>query len=201
MIAFDPTSLGRAEDPYAQLAEVRRAAPVGRLEMGVWSVTGYAEALEALKSRSCASGPLGERVVEALPEGAANEEMRHRINFLDPPDHTRVRTLVSKAFTPRRVETLVPWIEQTAEGLAGDLSGRDEFDLLEDFAHQLPSLVISELLGVPVADREQLTAWSDAVTPLLGVEATEDERARAVEASEEFHAYLRSLLEERRRSP
>lgn len=199
-IAFDPISLGREEDPYAQLAAVREAGPVVRLEVGVWAVTGYDAALAALRSRSCASGPLGERVVEGLPEGAARDEMRHRINFLDPPDHTRVRTLVSKAFTPRRVEALVPWIERTADSLAGAVGERLEFDLLREFAHQLPSLVISELLGVPVDDRDQLTAWSEAVTPLLAVEATEDERAGAVRAAEDFHEYLSSLLDERRGS-
>jgi cytochrome P450 len=77
--------------------------------------------------------------------------MSHRINFLDPPDHTRVRALVSKAFTPRRIADLVPWIKATAERLLDDLEAERELGLLQRFAHQLPSLVISELLGIPSA--------------------------------------------------
>ena len=75
------------------------------------------------------------------------------------------------------------------------------FDLLHRFAHQLPSLVISELLGVPADDRDRLTAWSDAVAPLLGARGRDDDRARAIAAPEEFHAYLGALLDERRRAP
>jgi hypothetical protein len=199
--SFDPAALGRERDPYEQLAELRRHGPVVRLASGFWAVTGYDAALAALRERACASGPIAGRYVASLPEGAARDEMSHRINFLDPPDHTRVRSLVSKAFTPRRVETLLPWIDATAGALADALPADAPFDLLRVFAHQLPSLVISELLGVPAADRDQLTAWSDAVAPLLALELTDDDRARALAASEAFHAYVGALLEERRRSP
>jgi hypothetical protein len=129
--------------------------------------------------------------------GAARDEMSHRINFLDPPDHTRVRGLVSKAFTPRRVANLGPWMAATAERLLDEIGAADEVDLLRRFAHQLPSLVISELLGVPRADRDRLTAWSDAVAPLLGLSMTDAERAGAIAAAEDFHAYLSALLGER----
>jgi cytochrome P450 len=76
-----------------------------------------------------------------------------------------------------------------------------ELDLLSRFAHQLPSLVISELLGVPPTDRNRLTTFSDAVAPLLGVSVPDDVKARAISAAEEFHAYLGALLDERRKHP
>jgi len=201
MISYDPSSLGRERDPYEQLAELRRHGPVVRLASGFWAVTGYDAALEVLRERACASGPIAGRYLAALPPGAARDEMTHRLNFLDPPDHTRVRSLVSKAFTPRRIEGLWPWIAATAEALADGLPTDAPFDLLHAFAHQLPSLVISELLGVPAGDRDQLTAWADAVAPLLALELADEDRTRALAASEAFHAYLGALLDERRRAP
>jgi cytochrome P450 len=200
-ITFEPTDLARLDDPYGALAELRRIAPIVRLRSGFWAVTGYEAAMEVFRDRACASGPIAQRYVLALPPGAARDEMSHRINFLDPPDHPRVRGLVSKAFTPRRIGDLLPWIEATAARLVDELDADRELDLLQRFAHQLPSLVISELLGVPSADRDQLTAWSDAVAPLLGVELDDVTRERALDASEAFHAYLGRLLEERRRQP
>jgi cytochrome P450 len=188
------------DDPYPVLAEVRRAGPVVRFTNGFWAVTGYDAAMEVFRQRAFASGPIAGRYVNALPPGAARDEMSHRINFLDPPDHPRVRGLVAKVFTPRRVADLMPWIAATAEHLLDDLDA-PEFDLLGRFAHQLPSLVISEMLGVPSADRDQLTAWSDAVAPLLGIAMSDDDRERAIAAAENFHAYLSALLDERRRLP
>jgi cytochrome P450 len=201
MVSYDPSSLGRERDPYEQLAELRRHGPVVRLASGFWAVTGYDAALAVLRERACASGPIGARYLAALPPGAARDEMSHRLNFLDPPDHTRVRSLVSKAFTPRRVEGLLPWIAATAKALAEALPADAPFDLLHAFAHQLPSLVISELLGVPAGDRDRLTGWADAVAPLLALELTDEERTRALAASEAFHAYLGALLDARRRAP
>jgi cytochrome P450 len=200
-VDFDPSTLGRDRDPYVQLAELRRAGPVVRLANGFWAVTGYDAVLEVLRERACASGPIAGRYLAGLPAGAARDEMSHRINFLDAPDHTRVRSLVSKAFTPRRVEGLLPWIARTAGALAAGIRPSEPFDLLSAFAHQLPSLVISELLGVPAADRDELTAFADAVAPLLALEVADDVRARAIEASEAFHAYLGALLDARRRAP
>jgi cytochrome P450 len=199
--SFHPTDLEDEQDPYPLFARLRAESPVVRLDSGFWALTGYDAAMEALRHPECRSGPIALRYLEGLPEGAARDEMGHRINFLDPPDHTRVRGLVSKAFTPRRIAALRPWIETTTERLLDELEGCEELDLLSRFAHQLPSLVISELLGVPAADRDRLTAFSDAVAPLLGVSVPEDVKRRAIAAAEEFHAYLGALLDERRESP
>lgn len=204
-LAFDPTDLEHADDPYPLLAAVRASGAVRRLAGGYRAVTGHAAALEALRHPRCGTSPIALRYLDGLPAGAARDEMSHRINFLDPPDHPRVRGIVAKAFTPRRIGALRPWIEQRAEALLDELiAARDasgEVDVLARFAHQLPSLVISELLGVPVEDRDRLTGWSDAVAPLLGVRVPPEVKQRAVAAAEEFHGYLGALLEERRRGP
>ena len=114
--SFHPTDLEREQDPYPLLARLREASPVLKLDSGFWAVTGYDAAMDALRNPGCRSGPIALRYLEGLPEGAARDEMGHRINFLDPPDHTRVRGLVSKAFTPRG-RGAATWIEATAERL------------------------------------------------------------------------------------
>jgi hypothetical protein len=199
--SFHPTDLEREQDPYPLFARLRDASPVLKLDSGFWAVTGYDAVMEVLRNPGCRSGPIALRYLDGLPDGAARDEMGHRINFLDPPDHTRVRGLVSKAFTPRRIGALRPWIEATAERLLDELEGHVELDLLAHFAHQLPSLVISELLGVPPDDRDHLTKFSDAVAPLLGVSVADEAKAQAIAAAEEFHAYLGALLDDRRQHP
>lgn len=203
MLRFDPTDLETIADPYPLLAEIRRGGAVQRLESGFWMITGHAAAMEALNHPSCGSSPIAMRYLDGLPPGAARDEMSHRINFLDPPDHPRVRGIVSRAFTPRRTTQLRPWMEKTAADLIDGLEGRKEIeiDLLHEFAHQLPSLVISELLGVPPSDRDRLTAYSDAVAPLLGTSVAPEKKAAAIAAAEEFHAYLGDLLDDRARHP
>ena len=193
-----------ADDPYPVLADLRAVAPVAVLADGFVAVTGYDAAMEVLRHPGCGSSPIALRYLDRLPEGAARNEMGHRINFLDPPDHPRVRGLVSSVFTPRRVAALRPWMEATAATLVDGVleeAGDGAVDLLSRFAHQLPSLVISEMLGVPVADRDLLTGWSDAVAPLLGVEVSSADLVAAVDAAEAFHAYLGALLDRRREVP
>ncbi len=198
---FTPGDLADSQDPYALLAEVRACGPVLRSPVS-WIVTGYEQSLAILRHPKACSGFIGEMYLQMLPEGAARDEMSRRINFLDPPDHTRVRSLVSKAFTPRRTETLEPFVRDTARRLLSSIAAEDKVDLLAVFAHQVPSLVISELLGVPATDREVLTQLSDRVSALLRVGSLDEEtKARALAAAEEMHAYLRRLFAERRDTP
>jgi len=198
---FNPSDLGRVPDPYALLEEMRRGGSVLR-SRDTWIVLGHAEALSVLRSPAARSGFIGAFYRSFLPPGAAHDEMSHRINFLDPPDHTRVRALVAKAFTPRRTAELEPYVESASRRLLEPLAGRPTVDLLTAFAHQVPSLVISELLGVPVEDRDRLTALSDRVALLLsGIGLDEHKIATALAAAEEMHAYLRALVAERRREP
>jgi len=199
---FDLSVLERVEDPYPVLAALRASGPVRRTTDGFWAVTGHAEALDALRHPGCATSPIALRFLEGLPEGAARDEMVHRINFLDPPDHPRVRGLLSTAFTPRRVAELRPWVDVTSAGLAAELAASGgPFDLLSQFAHQVPSLVISQLLDVPLSDRDRLTEFSDRTAPLLALRTAADQRADAVAAAEEFHAYLGALLDRRVADP
>ena len=206
-MVLEPTALGEVADPYPLYAAQRSEAPVARSASGFWCVTGYDEADAVLRDARSTTGLIGARYRDALPEGsAARTELGRRINFLDPPDHTRVRSLVGRAFTPRRVEQLRPWVEIQAERLLDEAAARaaDEggvVDLLSTVAHPLPSLVISELLGVREADRPLLAELTEATAPLLGVSVAPAAWSRGLEASERFAAYVESLLAERRRAP
>jgi cytochrome P450 len=203
-VHFEPTSLPDVADPFPLYAAQRAEAPVARSDSGFWCVTGYDEAAAVLRSPAATTGFIGARYREALPEGsAARTELGHRINFLDPPDHTRVRHHVGRAWTPKRVSGLRPWIEDLAERLLDGVTFDDDAgtaDLLP-VAHALPSLVISELLGVPDTDRSLLAELTEATAPLLGVSVPAEAMARGLEASERFAAYVEGLLAERRASP
>ncbi len=199
--SFSPGALAHAADPYALLAAVRAEGEVLRSD-GSWIVLGHAEAETLLRHPAARSGFAGEIYRRILPPGGARDEMGHRINFLDAPDHARVRSLVAKAFTPRRVNALRPFVTSLCDALLAKLSGLAEADLLPAYAHPVPSLVISELLGVPVADRDHLTSLSERVSHLLGLSALDAERrGDAIVAAEEMHTYLRALLAERKREP
>lgn len=201
MTDFGPSDLARAADPYALLAELRRSGTVLR-SGGSWIVLGHAEAEAVLRSPDARSGFIADLYRSLLPPGAAREEMGHRINFLDPPDHGRVRSLVAKAFTPRRVLALAPYVTELCRSRLAALPAQEPVDLIAAFTHAVPSLVISELLGVPAADRDRLTAIADRVANLLGLAGLDPARRDdAVSAAEEMHATLRALLEARHRRP
>ena len=200
-MAIDLLDLATAVDPHALTADLRAEAPVLRLPSGFIAVTGHAAAIEALRSTRFGSSAIGALYRDRLPEGAARDEMSNRINFLDPPDHPRVRRLVAKAFTPRRVATLTPWIDRAARDHAATVDHTAAFDLLADVAHLLPAHVISELLGVPVDDRHELARLAAAVVPLLSPTPSPEEVAAAVNAAEVMHARLEALVSQRRVSP
>jgi cytochrome P450 len=205
--SFDPSQLAGLADPYPVFDALRSAGSALLTKSGLRVITGYETADEILRDRRFRSGPIAERFRQTLPPGAAQDELAHRINFLDAPDHTRVRSLIQKAFTPARVQSMRIWVEEKAENLLDDIArrmretGTPSFDIRADLAHSLPSLVISEMLGAPLTDRDRLTEWTEAVTPLLGVHVPPDELAPALAASEQFAVYAAELIAERRAAP
>jgi cytochrome P450 len=203
-VEFEPIDLGAVEDPYPLYAAQRTVAPVARSASGYWCITGYDEVEAVLRHPAATTGFLGARFRDVLPEGsAARTEFGRRINLLDPPDHTRVRGLVGRAFTPKRVETVRAWIEGVAARLLDEASAKAAVadgvvDLLPALAHPLPSLVISELLGVPDTDRALLAELTERTAPLLGLTVTSEDMVRGLEASERFAAYVEDLIAVRR---
>jgi len=120
---------------------------------------------------------------------------------LEAPDHTRIRRLVTTAFTPRTVERLAPTVARLAAGLVDDLLRAGGGDLLTVVAEPLPVAVIAEMLGVPATDRGLLRPWSAAICRMFELNPDDEAAGGAVRASLEFSSYLRDLIEERRRNP
>ena len=140
-----------------------------------------------------AAGALGER-----PQSALGDVMHHWMLFMDPPDHTRIRSLVNKAFTARTVERLRPRIQELTDELLDGIDGRSEVELMEEFAFPLPIRVICELLGVPREDQSQFRDASQNLASVLDLGPIPQE---VLDAAEPFVAYLRGLIDDRRRSP
>jgi cytochrome P450 len=182
-------------DPYSVHARLRPRHPVAPVIMPggtpAWLITGYAQARAALTDPRLLKLPKGWRPEPHSLEAALE---LHMLNS-DPPDHERLRKLVNKAFTARRVEQLRPRISAITAGLLDDMSARQEVDLLTAFAFPLPVTVICELLGVPVADRDQFRAWSATiVSESVSPEVAQDHITAMI-------GYFRNLLAARRRAP
>lgn len=197
------------QDPHVRYAWMRANAPVRRVltvtGLPVWLVTRYADSKSALNDARLSKDYRRMREVLAAKEEAGaeradvDEAMQAHMLNMDPPDHTRLRKLVVKAFTMRRVEMLRPRVERIAQDLLDDMAdrvaaGRSEVDLLDVFAFPLPIRVICELLGVPEQRRGEFRVWSNALV------AGDDPRA-AERASIEMTTYLRELIEYKRRNP
>jgi cytochrome P450 len=210
---FDPWSPEFVAWPYDVYAELRENAPVWRFERtGQWLISRHADVDALLRDR---------RLGRSYLHVASHEEMGHppdppelgpfwtliRDGMLDrePPDHTRLRRLVSKAFTPRMVERLAPRVAQFADDLVSQLldAGSDgsPVDLLSIVAEPLPVAVIAEMLGIPPSDRHLLRPWSADICGMYELDPTPEAQRTAVRASTEFSAYLRSLADDRRRTP
>jgi cytochrome P450 len=213
-LVWDPFDPAWVEDPYAVYAELRRSNPVHRNALGFWVFTRHVDCLAILRDKRSSSdgrnvnaGSFREPgLVDELPAGSGPEAMLAEMApflFRDPPDHTRLRGLVQKAFTPRVVEGLRPRLEEICEGLLDAAVERGEVDLVADYAYPLPVQIIVEMLGVPAEDHEQFRVWSHALARgldpdfLLPPEAVQ-QRLGAILS---FVQYFASLIEERRKAP
>ena len=166
-VAFglNPFEPGYYDDPYRQYAQLREHDPVHRSDLGPWLITRWADVHTVLRrpgtsvdERNLPEGRRRrDRLVELDPKRA--DRASHAILNIDPPDHTRLRKLVSKAFTPRAVERIRARTAELTDEILDDLAERREpVDLIADLAFPLPFQVISELLGMPEGDRDQLRA-------------------------------------------
>lgn len=129
------------------------------------------------------------------------EAIMRSLLMLDPPDHTRLRRLVNKAFTPRVVENVRPRIQMIVDDLLDRFEKDGEMDLIRDLAYPLPVIVISEMLGIAPEDHAKFKEWSDALTALVDPMQAEDGMGPAQDAFVQLSTYLRRVFEERRRTP
>src|SRR5882724_9446773 len=190
-------------DPYPLLAELRDAAPVhwvSQQGLESWIVTRYDDVRAVLADNRFIKAP--EIVPEALRKfkTAFGNQVESEVRSLlgtDPPDHTRLRRLVGKAFTPRRVEGLRLRIAQVTDGLLDALDATDVADLVEGLTVPLPVTMIGELVGVPAEDRNDFKRWSDA---LLTVARDEDGLRSRQAGADALRAYFVALIDERRKT-
>jgi cytochrome P450 len=207
--SFDMHDPAFVRDPYPLLAQVREETPV--FYEPRWDKVffcRYDDIAAILRARRFGRSILHVRSREELgwpapdPRQASFDRFEaHHLLSVEPPDHTRLRGLVSKAFTPKRVEDLRARIDTIVDDTLNELTARDTFDIVRDFAEPLPVIVISELLGVAPDFRSDLRAWSAAIVKLYELDHSPDQQRAANDAVIAFSAYLRELVAERRLEP
>jgi unspecific monooxygenase len=208
-LAFDPWDPAFVADPYPAYTELRDRGRVHYYEPSdQWLVPHHADVSALLRDRRLGRTYQHRFTHEDFGRTAppAGHEPFHVLNDhgmldLEPPDHTRIRRLVSKAFTPRTVEGLRPYVHQLANELVAGLVADGGGDLLTVVAEPLPVAVIAEMLGIPESDRAPLRPWSADICGMYELNPSEETAARAVRASVEFTEYLRELIAARRKEP
>ncbi|MBO2445924.1 cytochrome P450 [Actinomadura barringtoniae] len=193
-------------DPHPRYARAREEGAVVKRSLPdgtpIWCVTRYSGALQALGHPDLSQR--SEYAAEVFrASGRREPTLRRGIlarNMLasDPPDHTRLRRMVSQAFTARRISGMRDQVQRFADELADGIAVHDETDLIASFAFPMPVMVICELLGVPFGDRDRLRRWSQLLTSFP---VTDLERAEVEQAVADFGDYLGALISDRRRRP
>jgi hypothetical protein len=199
-VEFNPFRPEFVADPYPFYRRLREQDPVHESPFGFWVLTRYDDVMTALRDQRFGRGGF-EHLLRDRIAGPADELS---MLFRDPPDHTRLRGLVNKAFTPRVVEGLRPRIQQLIDELLDRAQDARALDVIADFAYPLAVIVICEMLGVPARDRDRFKQWSadiarglDAIS--LPAPAGVAERGRAANAA--LLDYFRALIAERRGRP
>ncbi|QKG84489.1 cytochrome P450 [Kroppenstedtia pulmonis] len=192
-------------DAYQVYTQLRSEDPVHRVTLPdgqtAWMVMDYENALAVLKDDRLIKDPtklLDQEELKRMMPVKEREIFTHHMLSSDPPDHSRLRSLVHKAFTPRMVEQLEGRIEQIANQLLEGFVHRGQVDLITEYAYPLPIIIICEMLGIPERDHDQFREWTSAIfdssnNPEKMKEAQENTRA--------FIRYLQVLIEERRQDP
>ncbi|ASZ12704.1 cytochrome P450 [Chitinophaga pendula] len=200
---FDPAFI---QNPYPTYALLRQEAPVHRITLEndypIWLVTRYDDVMALLKDPRVTKVPgkaQGEQP-QPLPFDQVDNMtlLSQHMLMMDPPDHTRVRALVNKAFTPKHTAQLRPRIQQIADELIDKVITKGNMDLIDDFAFPLPLTVIAELLGIPIDEQDQFRQWSNVLTDGY---TTADNIKLVQEATDGFIHYLRQVFIQRRQQP
>src|SRR6267378_354715 len=208
-VFFNPLDPEAHADPYPQYRRLREHAPMLRGPLGYWVLSRYADIAAVLRDPRFGVGVDEASLMLAMtqdgPGVATMVELSRWMLFRDPPDHTRLRGLVSKAFTPRALEAVRPRVVEIVNRLIDDLAdpaaGGDEVDLIADLALPLPVTVISELLGLPIEDQAQAREWAEAIAQALDPIVTQEQAVRADRAVKELAAYIGGVVARRRREP
>jgi cytochrome P450 len=207
-VMFNPFDPEFRKNPYPTYQRLLEEDPVQESPLGGLVLSRYADCVSLLRDpRGSSDFRKSDAFREqALAQGLDYEALlmeNRSFLFLDPPDHTRLRGLVNKAFTPRVVESLRPRIEAIVTDLLDAALKRGEMDVMEDFAYPLPVTIICDMLGVPVEDNVRFRAWTKEAARSLDPEdlLTPAESAKRQETFDAFHAYFEDLIAKRRAAP
>lgn len=206
---FDPDDPDFIADPYPLLNELREATPLFLNERtGQWMLTRFADVNATLRDRR-----LGRQYTHLYshaelgrPEpderwSAFHQHEQWSLLCLEPPDHTRIRRLVSKVFTPKAVATLRPAVERFSAELLDSCRELGEFELLADYAQPFSVAVICSMLGVPRSDTRLLLDWSHAIVKMYELSPPDHVKAAANAAAAEYIEYTKALIAEKKRTP
>lgn len=198
-LGTDPANPDYREDPAPALRRLREIAPVHLSPLGAWRLSRYDDCVHLLREVKCGVRFAdGRPAIGASPPGITGGPGEFMLQQ-DPPVHTRLRRLVSKAFTPRAVEALRERVRANVKSLLEAALARGEMDVIADLALPVPSTVICEMMGVPLEDRPRFTAWTGDATHLLAAEfAPVDVVQRGLESAGNLALYFQQLIETRR---
>ena len=207
-VVFNPFDPDFRVDPYPTYKRLREEDPVHESLLGPPVLTRYDHCVAVLRDHRTGtdqtkSNAYDEWLAQGNTPPGRNEDDHPPFLFLDPPDHTRLRGLVTKAFTPRVVESLRPRVQELADGLIDAVQDRSGMDVIADVAYPLPVTVISEMLGVPTEDHETFQGWSRELARALDPEFVLPPEVIAAreKAAHEFTEYFRRLIGIRRSAP
>jgi pimeloyl-[acyl-carrier protein] synthase len=201
---FNPLLPEFHANPYPFYKALREKDPVHQSPLGFWVLTRYDDVVMSLRDPHFGRDGFAPLLEANYGAGGAGGSLPRSMLMRDPPDHTRLRTLVNKAFTPRVIEGMRPHIQSIVDRLLDRVQGARAMDVIADLAYPLPVTVICEMLGVPLEDHEAIRGWStDIIRSLdaIGLLADPEVVKRAAEARSALGEYFRRLLPERRRRP
>jgi pimeloyl-[acyl-carrier protein] synthase len=202
-VLFNPFLPEFHADPYPFYRRLREQDPVHQTPMGFWVLTRYDDCVAVLRDARFGREEF-QQMLAAVYGGEEGDRLPRSMLFRDPPDHTRLRALVSKAFTPRVIEQMRDHIQEIVDRLLGSALGQGGLDVIEELAYPLPVTVICEMLGVPVADHASIRGWSSDIARSLdaiGLPSDQEIVDRGRVARRALADYFRALVPERRARP
>lgn len=197
------------DNPYGMFKQANEMNPiqwVSFFNVEGWLITGYKEVESVLKDSRFIKevrNLVPEENMPSIPQTLVPVVMlnRNMMLFRDAPNHTRLRGLVNKAFTPRMTERLRPTVVEMANYLLDARKGKMEHELIRDFAYSLPVMVITELIGVPKEDRERFRVWSDSFVTFIDFNTTQADLEAVAPSLQEADQYMRELIASKRVNP
>jgi pimeloyl-[acyl-carrier protein] synthase len=201
-VTYNPLSPRVYLNPYPKYAELRAKAPLHWSPLlEAWVATRYADVDAILRDHKRFSSDPRKRQRTRAPRTMVDNPGGQSMLFVDPPEHTRLRALVNKAFTPQAIAALTPRIQGIVQELLDQIPEPSHFDLIDTLAYPLPVIVMAELLGIPPQDRAQFKLWSDRRARALEPTITPREIQEANRAAHEIDEYFRGVIKARRREP